>query len=327
MLSCGTTTFTDPEECRVGIPGTSINPVVSGGGDFKVRLTWVNLRRLRLVRIEENLPRIAFVRLAPGPIFVSFAVRHTTPVFWNEIEVRSGQIVLHSSGERLHQRTGGKLTWGWISIAPKDLAYYGRVLARVKLTAPKSSQFLRPTVSSARELLRLHGQACRLVKTNPDAIVHKEVTRALEQELLRTLVNCLSGDEAVCQRQVSKSYTEIMARFEDYLASHCRQQISMPELCAAIDVVERTLRIRCSKSLGLSPGNYARLRRLNLVRNALRRADSTTVTIAEVAKRYGFSELGRFSGAYRAIFGEAPSATLWDHRSNVREPTADAGFA
>jgi transcriptional regulator GlxA family with amidase domain len=101
----------------------------------------------------------------------------------------------------------------------------------------------------------------------------------------------------------------------------------MPELCAAIDVVERTLRIRCSKSLGLSPGNYARLRRLNLVRNALRRADSTTVTIAEVAKRYGFSELGRFSGAYRAIFGEAPSATLWDHRSNVREPTADAGFA
>jgi AraC-like DNA-binding protein len=51
------------------------------------------------------------------------------------------------------------------------------------------------------------------------------------------------------------------------------------------------------------------------------------MTITEVAKRYGFSELGRFSGVYREVFGETPSATLWDHRSNIREPTADAGFA
>jgi AraC-like DNA-binding protein len=327
MVGCGTTTFTDPQEFRVGIPDASINVVLTGSGDFKARLTWVTLRRMRLVRIEENLPRIAFVRLAPGPIFVSFAVHHTTPVFWNEVEVRSGQIVLHRCGERLHQRTAGKLTWGLISVLPKDLAYYGRVLARVKLTAPKSAQFVRPTVSSAGELLRLHGQACRLVKSNPDAIVHKEVTRALEQELLRALVNCLNGEEAVCEQQISKSYAEIMIRFEDYLGSHCHQQISMLELCAAIDVVERTLRIRCSKSLGLSPGNYARLRRLNLVRNALRRADSTSVTIAEVAKRYGFFELGRFSGTYRAIFGEPPSATLCDYRSNICETTKDARFA
>jgi hypothetical protein len=46
--------------------------VLTGSGDFKARLTWVNLRRLRLVRVEENLARIAFVRLTRGPIFVSF---------------------------------------------------------------------------------------------------------------------------------------------------------------------------------------------------------------------------------------------------------------
>jgi AraC-like DNA-binding protein len=327
MLGCGTTTFTDPEEYRVGIPGASINVVLTGSGDFKARLAWVNLRRLRLVRIEENLPRIAFVRLAPGPIFVSFAMRNTSPVSWNEVEMRSGQIVLHSCGERLYQRTGGKLTWALISVAPKDLAYYGRVLAHVKMRAPKSAQFLQPTLSSAGELFRLHGQACRLAKTDPDVIFHKEVARALEQELLRALVNCLNGEEVVCQQQIGKSHAEIMARFEDYLVSHRHQQVSIPKLCAAIDVVERTLRIRCTEALGMSPGNYARLRRLNLVRNTLRRADRTTTTIAEVAKRYGFSEFGRFSGAYRAVFGEAPSATLWDHRSNIREPTINAGFA
>jgi AraC-like DNA-binding protein len=327
MLGCGTTTFTDPEEYRVGIPGARINVVLSGTGDFKARLTWVNLRHLRLVRIEENLPRIAFVRLGPGPIFVSFATRHTAPVYWNEVEMTSGQIVLHSRADRLHQRTGGRLTWGWISLLPKTLAYYSRVLARVKVTAPRSAQFLRPTLGFARELFRLHGQACRLATTNPDMIAHKEVARALEQELLRALVNCLNDEEALRQEQVSTSFAEIMGRFEDYLSSHCSEQIPMHELRAAIDVGERTLRNRCVGSLGMSPGNYARLRRLNLVRNTLRRAGPATTTVAEIARQHGFSELGRFAGTYRAVFGEPPSATLRDSRSNTREPTAESEFA
>jgi len=34
------------------------------------------------------------------------------------------------------------------------------------------------------------------------------------------------------------------------------------------------------------------------------------VNVAEVARRFGFAELGRFAGTYRATFGETPSTTL-----------------
>jgi transcriptional regulator GlxA family with amidase domain len=34
------------------------------------------------------------------------------------------------------------------------------------------------------------------------------------------------------------------------------------------------------------------------------------VSIARIAKSHGFSEPGRFAGAYRALFGETPSTTL-----------------
>jgi AraC-like DNA-binding protein len=85
----------------------------------------------------------------------------------------------------------------------------------------------------------------------------------------------------------------------------------MRELCAAVAVPERTLGICCAEFLGMSPGSYVRVRRLNLFRAALLRADPATASVAEIARRYGFSELGHFAATYRGAFGETPSATLY----------------
>ena len=101
-----------------------------------------------------------------------------------------------------------------------------------------------------------------------------------------------------------------MARFEVTLATYPNRKLSAGELCAAIGVSGRTLEACCVEVLGMSPGSYARLRRLNLVRAALRRADLTITRVSELARRYGFSELGRFAVTYRTVFGETPSTTL-----------------
>ena len=60
----------------------------------------------------------------------------------------------------------------------------------------------------------------------------------------------------------------------------------------------------------MSPTQYVLLRRLKEVREALRDADPGSANVAEVAHRFGFTELGRFAGTYRTTFGETPSATL-----------------
>jgi transcriptional regulator GlxA family with amidase domain len=60
----------------------------------------------------------------------------------------------------------------------------------------------------------------------------------------------------------------------------------------------------------MSPTQYVLLRRLKEVRRALRDADPDTVNVAEVTHRFGFTQLGRFAGRYRATFGETPSTTL-----------------
>jgi transcriptional regulator GlxA family with amidase domain len=55
---------------------------------------------------------------------------------------------------------------------------------------------------------------------------------------------------------------------------------------------------------------YLRAVRLRRAHDRLLSADPHTATVAAVALRCGITHLGRFSAAYRAAFGELPSATL-----------------
>jgi hypothetical protein len=110
------------------------------------------------------------------------------------------------------------------------------------------------------ELLRLHGQACRLTETKPDLVGHPEVTRAIEEDLLRALVNCLTAQQVQHDNNAMQRGAEIMARFEKVLASSDGAQRSMPEIAAATGLPERTLRKYCDAFLGMSPIQYARVR-------------------------------------------------------------------
>jgi len=82
------------------------------------------------------------------------------------------------------------------------------------------------------------------------------------------------------------------------------------EICAAIGVSERVLRICCEEHLGMGPIRFLTFRRMHLAHRAMLQADPSTSTVTRIATDFGFWELCRFSGAYRALFGELPSATL-----------------
>jgi len=310
MAENGTTTFANPDDYQAGIGDASVKLIITGGGDFKARLTWLNLRRFQVLRGCENLPRIAFVSLSPARAYVSFPASVGPPLTYGGLGLQFGDVVFHSRGERMHQRTDGENQWGLMSLPPEQLAACGKALTGLKLTSPPVGRVLRPSRSAASGLLRLHSRACRLAETRHKLIANPEVARALEQELLHALVNCLTADDAIGYLKTRRHHADIMVRFEDALTTHIGPQLNMPALCAAIDVPERTLRVCCAEFLGMSPTRYLLLRRLNLARSALRRADPATASVAEIARTHQFLELGRFAVTYRTIFGEMPSTTL-----------------
>jgi len=141
-------------------------------------------------------------------------------------------------------------------------------------------------------------------------IEQPELARALEREMLHAVVHCLEAGKQDDNHKARHHHAAIMIRFEDALSERLDDRLKLPALCAEIGVPERTLRLCCAEFLGVSPTRYLLLRRLNKARSALRLADPSTVTVAEVARNHQFLELGRFAVTYRTTFGESPSATL-----------------
>jgi AraC-like DNA-binding protein len=83
----------------------------------------------------------------------------------------------------------------------------------------------------------------------------------------------------------------------------------LPEIVAAAGVPGRTLIQHFRDFKDTSPMRYLRIARYEKVREALSRAEPEE-SITEIAARWGFGHLGRFSVEYRRCFGESPSQTL-----------------
>jgi AraC-like DNA-binding protein len=311
MIGCGTITFTDPEDFRLSLRGPVADLVQTVSERFRARLTWLAMHRLSVVAVEESAPRIAFVSLPAGLVAVSFPLAAKPQALWNGIALARGRIVLHGPGSSFHHRTSGPVRWGLAWLPRTSLVAHGRALLRTDLVLPPATALVDVSSSAVLRFQRLHAQACRLAHAKPDVASHPEVMRALEQDLVHALVGCIAGAQPQDSGR-GQRHAEFMARFEKVLAEQSGRPLSMAELSEAVGVPERTLRMVSVDFLGLSPLAYARLRRLNLARRALLRGGSSSASVAGVARTFGFSELGRFAAAYRAVFAESPSTTLRD---------------
>jgi AraC-like DNA-binding protein len=310
MPGGGTRTFLDPDHYEASLRDAQIEAIIISRGHFRARLTWAELHHLQMLRCEEDSSRVAYVRLAPRLAFVTFPTNSALLSVWRGMELQAGDIVFHSRGERLHQFAPGSFVWSVIAIDPAQLEHDGRALTGKRVTPPLEGKLLRPSRRDMARLRRLHAQVCRLAETNSKMLSHPEVARAIEQDLIHALVTCLTTVGARPDGFAARHHASIMVRFEEILAEHLSQPPTIPELCELVGVSDRTLRSCCAEFLGASPTRYVLLRRLREVRNALREADPDTGNVGEIAQRFGFAQLGRFAGAYRATFGETPSTTL-----------------
>lgn len=100
-----------------------------------------------------------------------------------------------------------------------------------------------------------------------------------------------------------------LARALGWLRSHLSEPIQLDLLAQIAGVRPRTLESHFRMFLGTTPLGWVRRMRLARARQELLHA-GPPATVTDIALANGFSQLGRFAGQYRRLFGELPAATL-----------------
>ena len=146
-----------------------------------------------------------------------------------------------------------------------------------------------------------------LAKTHDSrsALVLKEI----EDELLAhfALVTNLELDGYEGQVQPAPSYLHIA---EDYLCASLDSPVTRDRLAEIAGVSIRTLSRAFLKRHGTGPMAFLKQRRLEAAYRELLGANPEESSVTDIAMRFGFAQLGKFSVEYRRTFGESPSATL-----------------
>ncbi|MGH7116024.1 MAG: helix-turn-helix domain-containing protein [Stellaceae bacterium] len=309
MPSSAVRTFSDPDDYAASIRQGTVELTVTGRGQFTAKLARIDFHRLWMQRFSENLPRVCHVAGWGGRAIIAFRTQPGPSLLRSGFEVQPTNIVRHSEGQSYFQHSSGLARHGTMSLPVEDMVSVA-AMAGIDLTPPKDALAHTPEPSAMAKLQRLHAAAGRLAEEAPEILANPDAARGLEQALIGAMVDCLGPRQEHESSLAQGQHAIVMRRFRRVLEENSEQPLFIPEICKAIGVSERTLRVCCQEHLGMSPKRYLLLRRMHMARQALRAASADAGTVTDLATRYGFWQLGRFAVEYRWLFGEMPSATL-----------------
>ncbi|WP_084788786.1 helix-turn-helix domain-containing protein [Bradyrhizobium sp. Cp5.3] len=302
--------FSDPLLCQAAILAADVEILPTTKDAFEVEITQVGANRLWVQDLRASAPTVCTVACRPERRSIGFLTEsNSSPLQHCGLEVLPGDIIVNKS-DVVHRRSGRDFDYGSLSLPTDELNHAVGAIIGCEFVEKSDQRIVHPRPQLMSRLLKLHRAIGQLAHDTPDVLQIPEVLRALESELIHVMIRCLADGVGVEPKTGDRHHDAIVARFEEFLAANSDRPLYLTEICGAIGVAERTLRASCEEHLGMGPIRFLTLRRMHLARHALLRADPLKSTVTRIVADHGFWELGRFSVAYRALFGESPSETL-----------------
>lgn len=159
------------------------------------------------------------------------------------------------------------------------------------------ARFLRGLFGAAED-----GRAFRL----PEDQHQRHLEEALVSSLLEVQPSTISP--LVGERRMTAA-PAILKRALQHINERFEDDISLLDICTHAGATPRNLQILFKRDLGCSPMEKLQDVRLKFARHLLL-SEGGNCSIAEIAERSGHRHAGRFSVAYKALFGESPRETL-----------------
>lgn len=182
-------------------------------------------------------------------------------------------------------------------------------LEGVDTTGMSNSVLMKPSPTTMDAL-----KTCLLSILSPGVVESAQlgqlqVQRIFKSAILSTTVSAIRSSKPVNEpSRCFRSRSHLVRAIIDWAMSRQDDPPSISEICLKFNIGRRVLNYSFTEVVGSSPLHYLRSMRLNGARRDLRK-QSRTLSIQEIAGRWGFCHLPRFSAEYRKLFGELPSET------------------
>ncbi len=241
----------------------------------------------------------------PSPELVVFAVRE-------------GALILRRGGEEARLEAGGlglvpigtvaELRWDRVAVdaVSIEVSSLNRLLGAVGRPLRLNEARIQPLSESLRELWdRLARVLAGTVLEAPDLYQRDLVRGQMIDVLAATTIEAfglVDPAEAAADRD-----DEALQAAEAHMQSHLGDPMTVGEIAVAAGVSLRGLQLLYQRRRASTPLLQLRRMRLEAARQVLE--SSRAEPIGSIARRLGYTNVGRFSAHYREAFGEAPSET------------------
>jgi len=141
-----------------------------------------------------------------------------------------------------------------------------------------------------------------------DTTLNTKTSRKIETEITKTMLQLLEVQEVQIPH-FTKSQ-KIALEIKQKLFKHMDGKMTIASLAKEYTISSKSLQNAFRSLFDLTPNQFTRLLKLNLVHHELIHLNSTDTSVMKIAQKWGFAHMGRFSKYYTELFGENPSITL-----------------
>ncbi len=141
-----------------------------------------------------------------------------------------------------------------------------------------------------------------------------QIFQEIEEGLLAVIMNLLEEQTPIMPKLSPGE--KIALTIRDQAFGHMDGKISITSLAKQHKVSEQTLQNSFKSLFGYTPKYFLRALKLNIVRQELYKSTPSQNKVSKIAFKWGFSHMGQFSHYYTELFGENPSQTLKNIKSN-----------
>jgi AraC-like DNA-binding protein len=293
--------YTDPEQAvsRWRAVNRRLLPLA---GDFELLQANLALGRLRLVMVKRPAC-FSEVHLDRSQIGIGLPMSDSSGLTLDGLPIEQPALVSYglTVPHRIYQPVGLTLAGIFMPATSDDRGW----------PEPNDASRLHPIRASAAQKLRaLICDIVVLASRDPSRFSRESVVAGIEQSLLEAIDHAhLTAPAERSTPAVIGKHVKTCRLADEFIRSRPEALPSSADVAAAAGVTIRTLHNAMVAVHGMSLQKFVTLSRLWSARAALLRSDPE-VLVKTIAFDHGFWHLGRFSRAYRAFFGECPSATL-----------------